>query len=186
MKTMLFQKSLLAALIAAMLLALFPLAGASAAGLYDTPTPPAPQHKGPTTERIENAWQRLLRAYDRLGRLSDRSDELFARANRLITVLKAMGANTTNLEAALTDFESAVQQAKPIYASCADIVKSHAGFDANGKVTDRDQAIQTLRSLGSKLREIRDLLKSKGQALVDQWKPIRDALHPSVTPAPAP
>lgn len=186
MKTkMLFKKTILVALIAALALAALPLTGASAAGQYDPPTPPA-AGQGPSNERMENTWQKMLKGYERLGRLSDKSDELFARADKLIAALKAMGADTAELEAALADFEQAVQQAKPIYESCKGIVASHKGFDENGKVTDAAQAIQTLGDLGSKLREIRDSLESKGKILADLLKPIRDAFRPAPTSTPAP
>ena len=185
MKTkMLFKKTMLVALVAALALAALPLTGVAAAGQYDPPVPPA-AGGGPSNERMENTWHRQLKGYERLGRLSDKSDELFARADRLVTVLKAMGTDTAKLEAALTDFEQAVQQAKPILESCKSIVDSHKGFDANGKVTDAAQAIQTIGDLGSKLREIRDSLESKGKALADLFRPIRDALHPVPTSTPS-
>jgi hypothetical protein len=188
MKTkMLFKKTILVALIAALALAALPLTGASAAKKYDPPTPPA-TGRGPSNERLENTWQKMLKGYDRLGRLSDKSGALFVRADQLLAVLKTMGANVTELEAALADFKDAVKQAKPILESCKGIVEAHKGFNENGKVTDAAQAIQTLGDLGSKLREIRDSLESKGKILADLLKPIRDVFRgtpaPTSTPAP--
>jgi hypothetical protein len=185
MKTkMLFKNTILVALIVALALAVLPLTGASAAGKYDPPTPPAVR-QGPSHERMEKTWQQQLKGYERLGRLSDKSDELFARADKLVAALKAMGTDTTKLEAALADFKQAVQQAKPILESCKGIVVSHKGFDENGKVTDAAQAIQTLGDLGSKLREIRDSLEGKGKVLADLLKPIRDLRRPAPTATPS-
>jgi Mg2+ and Co2+ transporter CorA len=185
MKKNLFRTSVFVALIAALILAAFPLTGASAAEQASTPTPP-PHRQGPSNERMERTWQKMLRGYQRLGRLNDRSDELNNRADNLIAVLKVMGANTTELETALAEFRTAAEQAKPIYASCEGIIASHKGFDANGKVTDSAQALQTLADLRAKTMEIRSILEPKARALNDLWKPIRDALHPATPPASTP
>lgn len=185
MKTMLFKKTILVALVAALTLAAFPLAGVSAAGQDETPAPPANERRL-SNERIEKIWRQQLKGYERLGRLSDKSDEMFARADQIVAALKGMGADTAELEVALADFGDAVEQAKPIYESCEGIVNSHEGFDADGKVTDAGQAIQTIGDLGFKLREIRDSLKSKGKTLADLLKPIRDAFRGAPAPISTP
>lgn len=181
MKTILSRKTLLVTLIVALLISALPVSSALASGLDETPTPPA-NGRRLSNERIEKIWQRQLKGYERLGRLSEKSGDLFARADQIVTVLKGMGADTAELEAALADFEEAIKQAQPIYDSCEEIVASHKGFDENGKVTDAVQAIQTIAELGSKLREIRDNLHGKGKVVADLLKPIRDAFLGTPTP----
>jgi len=53
----LFKKTVLLALVAALALAVLPLTGASAAGLGQTPEPPADQAQV-SNERIEQVWAR--------------------------------------------------------------------------------------------------------------------------------
>ncbi|MEW5941282.1 MAG: hypothetical protein AB1750_16585 [Chloroflexota bacterium] len=188
-KKMLFRSSLLAALIVALVAAAFSLTGASAAGQYD-PTPaatstPGATRQGPTNERIEKTWAQMLKGYDRLTRLSERSDDIFARADKLVERLTSLGVDTTELETALADFEEAVKKAMPILESCKGIVNSHKGFDDQGKVTDRAQAIQTLGDMGSKLQTIRDLLEEKAKALVELVKSLREQYAPTPTATPS-
>jgi DNA repair ATPase RecN len=175
-KKMLLQKSLLVALAAALVVAAFPLTGVSAAS--------APA-QGPTNERLENTWQRMLKGYERLTNLSEKSDDLFARADKMIERLKSLGVDTAEVETALADFEAAVKEAKPILESCKGIVNSHKGFDDNGKVTDRAQAIQTVGDMGSKLQEIRNLLEDKGKTLAELVKSLREQILPSAAATPS-
>lgn len=65
---------------------------------------------------------------------------------------KAAGKDTSALEAALANFNQAISQTETYHAQAAGILASPAGFDANGKVTDREQARQTVRGAGQSLR----------------------------------
>ena len=115
MKTMLFKKTILVALVAALTLAAFPLTGASAAGQTDS-VPPA-QGQRLSNERLEKAWSRMLKGYERLGKLFDKSNGLADKARKMIRRLNEAGEPTAELEAALEAYEDAVKQAKPIYES---------------------------------------------------------------------
>jgi chromosome segregation ATPase len=176
MKTMLFKKTILTALIAALLLAALPLTGVSAAGQTD-PTPPAQGQI--SNERLEKVWARMNRRYERLGRIFEKSDGLVERVNALIERLKEAGESTAELEAALAAYEDAVKQAHPIYESCNGIVNSHKGFDADGKVTDAEQARETIKELGAKFDEIKTAMNGTGKALIELLKSIREAHKPA-------
>lgn len=63
-----------------------------------------------------------------------------------IDTLKSIGKDTTDLEAALVTFNSAVATAQTSHDAAANTLAAHTGFDANGAVTDRTQAAATLRS----------------------------------------
>lgn len=175
--TMLFKKMILAALVFALALIAFPLTGVSAAGQTD-PLPPA-QEKGPSNERLERIWARMNRRYERLGKFSDKTDKLAYRANKMIACLKEAGESTTELEAALKAYEAALKQAQPIYASGKDIVTSHQGFNANGKVTDVNQAKETLKRLGTKLGDTHVAMDGKARELIQLMKSIRKAHKPA-------
>ena len=178
MKTMLFKKTLLAALVLALVIAVLPVSSVFAAGQNETPTPPAPNYP-----RMERIWGRMQNRYDRLGRGFDKSDALTGKAGKMIERLKQAGESTSELEAALTAYQSALAKAQPIYTSSKDIVNAHKGFAANGTVTDLTLAKQTLKDMAAKFREIRASMDGKGRELIDLMKSIRDAHKPQSTPA---
>ena len=177
MKTMLFKKTILVALVAALALAALPLTGVSAAGQTD-PTPPA-QGQGLSNERLERAWSRMLKGYERLGKLFDKSNGLADKAQKMIERLKEAGKPTAELEAALEAYEDAVKQARPIYESCKGIVNSHKGFDSDGKVTDAEKAKETIKDLGTNLGEVRQTMDGTAKELIELMKSIRDSHKPA-------
>jgi hypothetical protein len=179
MKTMLFKKMILSALIAVLALAALPLTGVSAAGQTD-PTPPA-QGQGPKPKRLEKIWARMNRRYERIGHFYDKSDTLVGKAEKMIARLKEEGESTTELDAALKAFQDASKKAHPIYESCKGIIVSHKGFDANGKVTDPEQAKETINELGTKLGENKTAMNGTGRALIGLMKSIREAHRPTPT-----
>lgn len=181
MKTMLFKKTILTALIAALALAVFPLTGASAVGQADPVIPPA-QGQTFSTGRLERIWGRMNERYERLGKFFEKSDDLAGRVNKMIERLKAAGESTTELEGALVAYQDAVKQAHPIYESCKGIINSHKGFAVNGKLTDAKLARETIKDLGAKFGEIHTAMDGTGKALIELLKSIRDA-HKPVVPA---
>jgi len=178
MKTMLFKKTLLAALAVALVIAVLPVSSAFAADPTQTPTPPAAN-----TQRLERIWERMQNRYERLGSALDKSDDLTKKAEKMIERLKEAGESTAELEAALAAYESAVKDAHPIYESCKGIINSHKGFDADGKVTDAEQARQTLKDMASKFGAIREAMDGKAKELIDLMKSIRDAHQPPSAPS---
>src|SRR5512133_290397 len=122
---LLFKKTILVALVAALGLSSLPLVNAFAAGQND-PTPP-PQTQI-TNDRLELVWARELRVYNRMGHF----DELIAKVQRLIDRAKANGKDVAAVQAALDAFATQWKAAKPTYESIKGIVNSHQGFDANG------------------------------------------------------
>ncbi|MBF8248594.1 MAG: hypothetical protein HW374_1394, partial [Bacteroidetes bacterium] len=82
-------------------------------------------------------------------------------------------------------FEDAVKDAKPVYESARGIINSHQGFDAEGKVTDPEKAKETVKQMGDKLKEIRDVMGGTGKALHDAIRAFREANpRPEKTPTP--
>ena len=176
----LFQKTVLVALAAALVVAALPLTGVSAAGLSDQTQPPAGQ--GISNERLEGIWQKMGNRYERVGKMFDNDTKLIDRAEEMISRLKEGGKPTAELESALKAYEDALKQARPVYESCKGIINSHKGFDASGKVTDAEQARETAKDLGEKLSEIRNAMDGTGKALVELMKSIREEYRPAPTP----
>ena len=76
-------------------------------------------------------------------------------------------------------FEDALREAHPIYESAKGIINSHQGFDAAGQVTDHEKAIETVKELGEKLKEVREIVGEPGKALREAFKTFRDAHRPA-------
>ena len=165
---MLFRKTILLALVAALGLAAMPFVSVSAAGEYD-PTPP-PQGKI-SNERLERVWARQLRIYERMGR----TDEFVERVQKLIDRAKENGKDVSAVQAALDAFKAAVKDAQPIYESIKGIINSHPGFDSNGKVTDPEKAKETVKAMHEKFKEIRETMNGAGKALHEAIKAFREA-----------
>jgi hypothetical protein len=173
-----FNKSVLLAIVAALIVAALPFVSASAAGPYDPPTPQSGQI---TNERLEKIWAHQLRVYNRMGH----ADELIARIQRLIDRAKANGKDVSAVQAALDAFAAAVKEAHPVYESMKGIVNSHQGFDSNGKVTDSIKALETITAMHEKIQEIKTTLNGTGKVLREAIKAFRQANprpQPTTTP----
>ena len=179
---MLFRKTILIALVAALGLASLPLVSVSAAGTYDDPPPPG--EKQLSNERLEQAWARQLLRYERIGLNFKGSAALIERTQQLIDRAEANGKDASAVQSALDTFRSAVQKAQPVYESAGGIVNSHQGFDGNGKVTDPAKAQETVTAMHAKFKEIKDAMGGTGKALHEAIKAFREA-NPRQTPTPA-
>ena len=168
---LLFKKTLLVALVAALAMASLPLFNVSAAGEGD---PPAPQGEV-TGERLEKVWAKQLRLYEKLGKGFDRSDGFAEKVQTLIDRAKENGKDVSAVQSALDAFEAALKDAHPVYESAKGIINSHQGFDDNGKVTDLEKAKETVKAMGEKLKEIKDSMDGTGRALREAIKAFREA-----------
>jgi hypothetical protein len=174
----LLRKTILFALVLVLGLAAMPFVSVYAAGEND-PTPP-PQGQI-SNERLERVWARQLRIYERMGR----TDEFVVKVQKLIDRAKANGKDISGVQAALDAFKAALKDAHPIYESVKGIINSHQGFDSNGKVTDAEQAKETVKAMHEKFKEIREVMNGTGKALREAIKAFREANprpQPTLTP----
>jgi hypothetical protein len=73
----------------------------------------------------------------------------------------------------VSGFEAALAEAQGHYAAAKAVLGEHAGFDDVGKVTDWEQAAETLRQVGHSLRDARRVLKDGAIELrraVGDWR----------------
>jgi hypothetical protein len=164
-----FKKSILVAMVIALVFAALPVTGVLAA---DDPVTPQPEI---SDERLAQIWARQLKAYERLGKALDRSEAFIDRVQELIDRAADNGKDVTAVQAALDAFEEAVKEAHPLYESTRSIVNSHQGFDENGKVTDAEQARESVAEMREALQEIRDAMGGTGRALREAIKAFREA-----------
>jgi len=167
MKNM-FKKMILAVMTAALVFAAFPATSAFAA---DDPTSTPTVAVG--NDKLEKAWARQLKIYDRLGKGFDDIDGQIAKIQERLDKAKANGKDVTAAQTALDAFEAALKSAKPIYDGMEEIVNSHEGFDAKGKVTDAEQARSTVQEMGAKLKEVKSSMGGTGKALHEALKALR-------------
>lgn len=179
MTSVFFKKTIIATTIAALLTVVFPVTNVFAVGELD-PTPPPTL--AVTNERLEKIWAHELKLYKRLGKLFDRTDQFVEKIQDRLDQATENGKDASDIQAALDAFEVALEDAHPIYESAKGIINSHKGFDENGKVTDAEQAKETVKEMGAKLKEFRSAMGGTGRALWQAIKAFRQANRPPQTP----
>ena len=178
LKQVVIVGAIMVALVAGAFLA--PVVQAAAPG--QAGTPPAPQNQAPQNSG-ETAAQRASRLENRfqseqkwLQAQQSRLDQLNTRAGKVETLiegLKGKGLDTSLLETALADFKAALASATTMHQDAAGVLNTHAGFDANGKVTDAQQAQMTIQAAGQSLQEARQTLNKATRDLVKDMRQFR-------------
>ncbi len=171
-----FKKTLLVIMILGIGFATLPAVDVYAAGANDETEPLVSTEDRAT--RLERIWARQLAAYERQGELLDNVDTIIDRVQSLIDRATEKGLDASAVQEALDAFEAALQDARPIHQSANGIVSSHKGFDENGKVTDAEQAKETIKELGQHLRDFRTTMDGTGMALKDAIKAFFKANRP--------
>ena len=96
----------------------------------------------------------------------NKAADLVTAIQSLITEAQARSIDTTSLEAALAAYQSQLTTAGASHTSAANLLAAHAGFDANGKVTSRPAASQTVHSATQALKDAHGLLVSSTRSLL--------------------
>ena len=132
------------------------------------------------TEDQSRIVERLEAVYGRLQDVSIRGDERLAqaenvvvKANELILMAQEKGFDTTSLEGAVANFETAIANATSLKADGDAILSAHVGFDDNGNVTDIEQATETLRSVQDSFKEARQTLRDSARELRHTFRDFR-------------
>jgi len=173
-----FKKITLLALVLAIGLAILPFSGASA----EENTPPSGQPV--SNERLEKAWARLQTAYATQSERLDKSAALIEKIETRIAQANARGWDTSAVQSALDAFVAALPNASAAHATGADLIASHAGFDADGKVTDRAAAVETAKALGQVVKSTRAAMNGTGDALKAAIKAFLETHDLAEIPAP--
>lgn len=171
MKNMI-QKTMLAVLAVALAFAAIPVTSAFAAD----ETPPAP-----TNEKLESAWAKVLKVYERTGKAFEDTDAHIAKFQGMIDKAAEKGKDVSSLQSALDAYEAALLASKPQYDALGQTVSTHAGFDANGKVVDAEQALATLKDVREQTKSIKESMGGTFKALREALKAFREANKPADT-----
>jgi hypothetical protein len=131
------------------------------------------------TYKVEQA--RLKVQNERLGRAGEYATKIDA----VIARLKSKGKDTAALDQAVAAFRTAIGQARAEWQAASDVLATHAGFDAAGKVTNADQARATLESAHGHMQKVHEVMRAAYTSLRDALKAYRKA-HREATPPPTP
>lgn len=123
----------------------------------DPGTPPAQPDAQGRNNALEKLYQRELKWLAEQKEQLTKANNLLGKAQDFIDKQKAKGKDVTLLEKALEKVKQQVAKAQTAHDEAAKILNTHAGF-ANGKVTDRAQARQTVAQAQKSLREAHRIL----------------------------
>lgn len=141
-----------------------------------TPQPKTPQAAADrANNRLARLFQAALKLSERQGKALDRADTFSSKISDRIGKLKAAGKDPAALESALAQFKIKTDAARQKHAVAVGVLTARAGFNANGKVTNRAVARETLQSANPPLREARKLLAEGLKNLNDAVKGYRKA-----------
>lgn len=136
--------------------------------------PPVQEETGERgSPRLEFAYLRLGHAAEDQALHLGHAGEVADFVQEWIDTLAEGGQDVSQLQAALDSFEAGLAEAQGHYEEAKAVLDAHAGFDDDGKVTDREQAAETLRQAGHSLRDSRRALKDGALELrraVRDWR----------------
>lgn len=119
--------------------------------------------------KYEQQW--LAVQQERLSK----TGELAAKVQAFIDAQKAKGKDTSALETALATYNQQIATAQGQHATAESILGAHVGFDADGHVTDRALAKQTVKDARQALADAHRTLQQAGQDLRAALKAYRNA-----------
>ncbi len=155
-----------------------------AAALFAFPAVTHAQGEGPTAPS-EGAPREpgpfaLVRIEMNLSRQADRlylSGRVIERTKAWIEALQKQGIDTADLEAALDDFITALEEAQSYHDEAQRIFDARAGFDEEGNVTDPEAARETIRGTLENMREANYVLSGATLELRMAIHELRGALR---------
>jgi hypothetical protein len=178
----LVKKFLLAGLVLTLGLTALPATAAFAASSGPS-TPPAPTPINPN-QVLQQRFADEKATNGHQGTELALSGPLINVAKLVIAAANKHGLNTSNAEAALDNFQRAVIVARLIHGYAQDIIAAHPGFDAQGFVTNRVLAAQTVNNLGNVQENFRDAYHPPFNDLVEALRDLIKQFSPS-QPIPA-
>ncbi len=138
-----------------------------------------PARPTPNGANLELFYARELLVADRQGEALRRTGEAITRVEGLITRLQGEGFDTADLEIALGTYRSGIAAAQSAHDEAAVILSAHAGFAADGHVTNLAQALDTVRTAGQFLRETHLKLRAANLDLRQALRAWHEAHRPA-------
>jgi len=166
------RKSWLGRMVGSLALAAVMFAGAPPALAAGDAAPPVQEESGERgAARLELAYLRLGHAAEEQALHLDHAADVADFVAEWIETLAGQGQDVSQLQAALDAFQAALAEAQEYHQEAEAILEVHSGFDENGKVTNREQAVETLRQAGRSLQDARRALKD---GTIELRRAVRD------------
>jgi hypothetical protein len=127
--------------------------------------------------QMELAYQREINFQQRQGLHFTYAATAATDVQNIINTAKNKNMNVTDLETALTAFNSQVASARTYHDQAVSLLLTHNGFDVNGKVADTQAAHQTLDSARQDLQMAHLTLTSATLALRTSLQTWRQQNH---------
>ena len=89
------------------------------------------------------------------------------------------GRDVASLQAALDAYEAALVASRPAYEALGQTFETHSGFDANGKVTDLEQAQATVKEVREQAKALKESMGGTFKALREAVKAFRESNKPT-------
>lgn len=112
---------------------------------------PAPQGQ-PGDTALENFLMREQNAFDGQAARLQAANTIIDKVQNWIDNRSAAGKDTSALQGALDAYKTQIASAQTDHEAAGAVLSGKAGFDADGKVTDRRAAFETVKSAGKSLR----------------------------------
>ena len=128
---------------------------------------------------LENVYEKSAKLVEHTGADLDRAESIEDRINKAIERQEERGEDIREVQVALDEFLAKMPTMQSSYAEAVEIYEAHAGFDADGKVADIDEATDTMQALKDTLVQTHHNWHEATGELRDVLEAYRDA-HPKV------
>jgi hypothetical protein len=157
-----------------MMMLVIPANTAFAASPGQTPPPPT-KDTTVTNERLEKTFQGLKKLLEMEGKQLERVKNFITRLEENLKKAKENGKDMPQLAKSIETNKQKLSAAQAAYGKAGALIKTHAGYDDNGKVTDQEKAISTIKE-GRKLlfevqKELRFPLIAIHRRIIENLRP---------------
>jgi hypothetical protein len=136
----------------------------------DEGNPPLPETTGRGINLLEKALRREQMVNENLSTLLEKADKAIIKLEETISKGQATGRDTAALEDALEELKDKVEEGRIDLDRAAGLLERPAGFDNDGRVIDRETALETIK-------EIHQLQQGIRRLLADSLKDALKAVH---------
>jgi len=172
-----FTKISLILVLAVLTIACVPTMNVHAAGIVFDQVPPVDSAR--VRRPLVWIWKRLQNQYERQGNRLEKVEVFTTRIQERLDTAVQNGKDVSSIQAALDVFKQANADAMVIHQEGEIIISTHSGFDTDGQVLDRPEAVKSVESLSDVLRETRDAMRDPFRLLRDALRAFREANRPA-------
>ncbi len=155
----------------------------------DTDKPLLPEEMSEKARELllTKALNREKSNHEKFENILVKADQAENRISKLIARARENGKDTEDLDQAVAEFNRQLADARLAYDRAGNLIRRHEGFDDSFKVTDMEQAKDTVEEIREVNREVRQILTRAMKTLRDAGEVFREENpRPSTQPANVP